>query len=153
MRQRSATFPLADSEPVTRGYDVSSSGSGQVREHGAAGRHRQAILLVRLLDGRWTLAVLGELAEIGRRYQELHDALDGVSYKVLTETLRRAERDGLITRRLDGGRTETATLYELTDLGRSLDLPLVGSAEWVDANWRAVEAARERWDARRQTSH
>jgi DNA-binding PadR family transcriptional regulator len=43
--------------------------------------------------------------------------VDGISYKVLTDTLRRAERDGLITRHLDPGRVETATLYKLTDLG------------------------------------
>jgi DNA-binding HxlR family transcriptional regulator len=48
---------------------------------------------------------------------------------VLTETLRRAERDGLVTRHLDPGRIETATVYELTDLGRSLDAPLVSIAE------------------------
>ena len=50
--------------------------------------------VVRLLGGRWTLAALGELSVGGRRYQELHDALDGISHKVLTDTLRRAERDG-----------------------------------------------------------
>jgi DNA-binding HxlR family transcriptional regulator len=52
--------------------------------------------------------------ERGRRYQDLHDVLDGISHKVRTETLRRSERDGLITRQLDPGRVETATLYELT---------------------------------------
>ena len=90
--------------------------------------------------------MLSHLVEGGRRYQELHDALDGISYKVLTDTLRRAERDGLITRHLDGSRIETATLYELTDLGRSLDAPLVAMAEWVEANLQAVEAARTHWD-------
>jgi len=45
----------------------------------------------------------GQLAAGGRRYQDLHDALDGISPKVLTETLRRAERDGLIRRHLDSG--------------------------------------------------
>jgi len=47
--------------------------------------------LVELLAGRWTLAVLNELAESGHRYQDLYDALDGVSYKVLTDRFRRAE--------------------------------------------------------------
>ena len=69
-----------------------------------------------LLGGRWTLAVLSRLSESGRRYQDLHDALDGISHKVLTDTLRRAERDGLVARHLDPGRVETATLYQLTDL-------------------------------------
>ena len=44
--------------------------------------------------------------------------------KCSTDTLRRAERDGLVARHLDSGRVDTATLYQLTDLGRSLDEPL-----------------------------
>ena len=71
---------------------------------------------------------------------------------MLTETLRRAERDGLIARHLDDARIETATLYELTDLGRSLDQPLAALAQWAEVNWKAVEVAREQWDARRQAS-
>ena len=106
--------------------------------------------VIGVIGGRWTLAVLTELQQWGRRYQDLHDALDGISYKVLTETLRRAERDGLVARHLDGGRIETATLYELTDLGRSLDLPLVAMAKWAERNWQAVEAARSRWDRLRR---
>jgi len=54
--------------------------------------------------------------------------LGGISYKVLTETLRRAERDGLIARHLDDSRIETTTLCELTDLGRSLGPPLSAMA-------------------------
>lgn len=42
------------------------------------------------------LAVLAELLGQGHRYQDLYDALDGICYKVLTETLRRAEREGLM---------------------------------------------------------
>ena len=108
--------------------------------------------LIRLLAGRWTLPILAELAQEGRRYQDLHDALEGISYKVLTETLRRAERDGLIVRHLDGERIETATLYQLTDLGRSLDVPLATMAEWADHNWQTVETARNRWDRLRRAS-
>lgn len=44
------------------------------------------------------VAVLAELLGQGHRYQDLYDALDGICYKVLTETLRRAEREGLIAR-------------------------------------------------------
>jgi DNA-binding HxlR family transcriptional regulator len=105
---------------------------------------------VQLVGGRWTLLIVAELADGGRRYQELHDALDGVSYKVLTETLRRTERDGLIRRRLDPGRVETASLYELTELGRSLDVPLVTMSSWTEMNWGSVESARERWDLRKR---
>jgi DNA-binding HxlR family transcriptional regulator len=101
---------------------------------------------VQLLAGRWALAVLTELASGGRRYQDLHDALDGISYRVLTQTLRRAEHDELIARHLDPGGVETAKLYELTELGQFLDAPLAVMAEWAKANWQAVEAARQHGD-------
>ena len=103
---------------------------------------------VGLVGGRWTLMMLAELAAGGRRYQDLHNGLDGISHKVLTETLRRAERDGLIRRQLDPGQMDTANLYELTDLGRSLEEPLAAIGRWVDANWDQVEAAQRNWAAR-----
>jgi len=103
---------------------------------------------IELLTGRWTLGVLVELTMRGRRYQELHEALDGISHKVLTDTLRRAERDGLITRHVDPGRVETATLYQLTELGRSLDEPLTALDKSVDARWFSVEEARRAWSRR-----
>ena len=99
-------------------------------------RHPRQV--IELLAGRWTLDVLAQLGVLGdggRRYQDLDDALDGVSHKVLTDTLRRAERDGFITRHLDPGRVETATLYILTDLGRSLDQPLAALNHWADVPW------------------
>jgi DNA-binding HxlR family transcriptional regulator len=111
-------------------------------------RYGQARHLIELLGGRWTLAVLAQLTDGGRRYQELHDTLDGISFKVLTDTLRRAERDGLISRHLDSERVPTTTLYELTEFGRSLDAPLYELGRWVEANWRSVEAARRHWDTR-----
>lgn len=103
---------------------------------------------IELLAGRWTLPALAQLADGGRRYQDLDDALDGVSHKVLTDTLRRAERDGLVSRLIDPGRVETATLYQLTDLGLSLGEPLAALDRWVERNWSEVEAARRLWDSR-----
>jgi len=104
--------------------------------------------VIGLIDGRWTLALLAELQAGGRRYQELDDALDGVSHKVLTGTLRRAERDGLVARHLDPSRIDTATLYELTDLGRSIDDILTTLERWSQANWHNVNAARQHWESR-----
>jgi DNA-binding HxlR family transcriptional regulator len=112
---------------------------------------RRPYALVGLIGGRWTLMVLAELAAGGLRFQNLHDVVDGVSPKVLTDTLRRAERDGLIRRHLDSGRMGTATLYELTDLGRSLDEPLAELGRWVEANWDSVEAAQRDWADRSKT--
>jgi DNA-binding HxlR family transcriptional regulator len=71
--------------------------------------------VIGLVDGRWTLAVLAELQGGGRRYQELDGVLKGVSLKVLTDTLRRAERNGLVARHLDPDRVDTATSYQRSD--------------------------------------
>jgi DNA-binding HxlR family transcriptional regulator len=108
----------------------------------------RASLLVRLIMGRWTLNVLAELSEGGRRYQDLRDALGGISHKSLTDTLRRAERDGLIMRHVDTERVVIATLYRLTDLGRSLDEPLAALNRWTASNWEQVEVARQHWTQR-----
>ena len=119
----------------------------EFQEVGRVDPHRTR-QVIDLIGGRWTLAVLASLAGGGRRYQDVDGDLDGVSHKVLTATLRRAERDGLITRSLDVGRVEIVTLYQLTELGRSLADPLVSLGHWVDAHWDQVEAARQRWNFR-----
>lgn len=111
-------------------------------------RWGSSIPLVRVLAGRWTIALLVELGRSDRRYQELHDRLDGISHKVLTDTLRRAERDGLVVRRLDSDRVESATLYQLTNFGRSLDAPLNALGQWVESHWSETEAAQRLWDQR-----
>jgi DNA-binding HxlR family transcriptional regulator len=111
-------------------------------------RDEQAQRFVGLVDGRWTLPVLSELSARAMRYQELHDAVHGVSNKVLTETLRRAERDGLVRRVIDPSRVETATVYQLTELGRSLDGLLTAAEHWVRHYWDQVEASRQRWSQR-----
>ena len=117
--------PADPLQAISTAEPLAQSQTGEPRSIADAGAsHRLGRKVAELLAGRWTLGVLAELTRGGLRYQDLHDALDGVSYKVLTDTLRRAERDGLIVRHLDSSRVETATLYELTDLGRSLDAPL-----------------------------
>jgi DNA-binding HxlR family transcriptional regulator len=123
----------------------------EMTAHGQGERWQAAGILVQLLRGRWTLDVFAALWTEGHRYQELYEILDGISHKVLTETLRRAERDGLITRRLDRDRIETATLYELTPLGHSLDVPLAALIDWIDAHRDAVQGTREQWDRVRRS--
>jgi DNA-binding HxlR family transcriptional regulator len=115
---------------LSRTRHIPPQGTGRADALNDSGRpvdedRRAADRLVRVLAGRWTLVVLAELSTRGRRYQDLHDSVDSIAHKVLTDTLRRAERDGLIVRHLDAEHIETATLNERTDLGRSLDVPLV----------------------------
>jgi DNA-binding HxlR family transcriptional regulator len=80
------------------------------------------------------------------RYSELSRRLAGVSQKMLTQTLRSLERDGLITRTVIPTVPVTVT-YELTDLGLSLQRVMVGIKAWAEANMDEVLARRQRYDA------
>jgi DNA-binding HxlR family transcriptional regulator len=97
------------------------------------------------LSNKWVSLVLVALATGPMRYRQLHRRIDGVSQKMLTQTLRTMARDGLLTRTV----TPTVplrTAYELTPLGRSL-LPLVAAIKaWAEAHIEEVEQARRQHD-------
>jgi hypothetical protein len=82
----------------------------------------------------------GELAVSGQ-------SLLAVSGQILVAANSRAERGGLIRRQLDHDRIETATLYQLTELGRSLELPLSAFGQWAGLNWPTVDMAQRQWDS------
>jgi DNA-binding HxlR family transcriptional regulator len=81
------------------------------------------------------------------RYSELSRRLAGVSQKMLTQTLRSLERDGLLTRTVTPTVPVTVT-YELTDLGSSLHAVMRGLKAWAEAHMDEVLANREKYDAR-----
>jgi DNA-binding HxlR family transcriptional regulator len=81
------------------------------------------------------------------RYSELSRRLAGVSQKMLTQTLRSLERDGLVTRTVTPTVPVTVT-YRLTDLGRSLQHLMAGIKEWAEAHMDTVLANRSQYDAR-----
>ncbi len=81
------------------------------------------------------------------RYSELARRLVGVSQKMLTQTLRSLERDGLVTRTVTPTVPVTVT-YELTDLGLSLHHMMRGVKAWAEAHMDEVLANREEYDTR-----
>ena len=81
------------------------------------------------------------------RYSELSRRLAGVSQKMLTQTLRSLERDGLVTRTVTPTVPVTVT-YELTDLGISLQHVMYGIKEWAEAHMDEVLANRDNYDTR-----
>jgi DNA-binding HxlR family transcriptional regulator len=104
-------------------------------------------LLDRLTD-KWVTLVLCSLGESDLRYSELARRVAGVSQKMLTQTLRNLERDGLVTR------TVTATVpvtvdYAITDLGRSLLDVVRLLKSWAESHMDEVNVAREEYDAAR----
>ncbi|MEU8135184.1 winged helix-turn-helix transcriptional regulator [Streptodolium elevatio] len=80
------------------------------------------------------------------RYSELSRRLAGVSQKMLTQTLRALERDGLLTRTVTPTVPVTVT-YELTERGLSLQRVLDGLKEWAEANMDDVFVSRAEYDA------
>lgn len=102
-------------------------------------------LLARIGE-KWAALALVELDAGPRRFGELQRRLQGVSQKMLTQTLRHLERDGLITRTLLSDRPIQVS-YALTDRGRSLAPILFALKEWARLHYHAVEAARQTHDA------
>jgi DNA-binding HxlR family transcriptional regulator len=96
------------------------------------------------IGGKWTVLVIRTLRDGPLRFSELKRRIGGISQKMLTATLRDLEMDGLVTR------TVTPTIpprvdYELTPLGRDLQVPLGAISDWALANRDQVLAARERF--------
>jgi DNA-binding HxlR family transcriptional regulator len=112
-------------------------------------------LLDRISD-KWVALVLAALGSDGpdrpgepqaMRYSELSRRLAGVSQKMLTQTLRSLERDGLLTRTVTPTVPVTVT-YELTDLGLSLHDLMRGMKVWAQTHMDEVLANREKYDSR-----
>jgi DNA-binding HxlR family transcriptional regulator len=102
--------------------------------------------VVDLVFGRWTSHVLWILAHHGRlRFSELHRAMPSITPKVLTERLRRLERDGFIARTYHA-EVPPRVEYEATELGRSLQPVFGAMVAWADAHLGEVDAARRRFD-------
>ncbi|MFE5854632.1 winged helix-turn-helix transcriptional regulator [Streptomyces sp. NPDC056500] len=102
-------------------------------------------LLARLGE-KWVAVVLKELADGPRRYGELARSIAGASQKMLTESLRRLERDGLLTRTLVPG-VPARVDYALTPLGLSL-LPVLDElGRWAEENTAHMDRARSAYDA------
>jgi DNA-binding HxlR family transcriptional regulator len=102
---------------------------------------------VGLIAAKWKVELLYLLAARVRRHGRLHDHLL-VSKKVLTETLRALERDGLVCRAVYPDAPPRVE-YSLTPLGRSLTAPLFALYEWSGEHLEEVLAAREQFDDKR----
>ncbi len=104
-------------------------------------------LIGRVAD-KWTMLALEALAEHGAlRFTRLSEALPGISQKMLTQTLRQMEREGLITRTVYPV-VPPKVEYKLTPLGTSLGMAFCGVWIWAAENLEQVEQARREFDAR-----
>lgn len=107
-------------------------------------------ILDRIAD-KWTVLLLSLLAGRTMRFNELRRGVDGLSQKVLSQTLKSLERDGLVTR--TAYPTVPVTVeYAITDLGRTLAATLEPLRQWAESHMDAVEKARSDFDHRQQAA-
>lgn len=104
-------------------------------------------LIGRVAD-KWTMLILEALTTGGTmRFTRIGEAVSGISQKMLTQTLRQMERDGLLTRTVHPVIPPHVD-YALTDLGRSLGAAFCGVWLWAEANLNRIEQARASFDAK-----
>ncbi|WP_049567151.1 winged helix-turn-helix transcriptional regulator [Nonomuraea sp. SBT364] len=103
-------------------------------------------LLDRISD-KWVSLILAALRQQGTmRYSDLGRKIPGVSQKMLTQTLRSLERDGLVSRTVTPS-VPVRVDYRLTDLGTSLSGLMVAVKEWAETHIEQVWEARDQYDA------
>jgi DNA-binding HxlR family transcriptional regulator len=87
-----------------------------------------------LIGERWTLLILRDLVHLGpRRFSDLRDGLPGIGANLLSERLRRLEREGLVSRRKLPPPASNVVVYELTELGAGLERMIIELGRWGGA--------------------
>lgn len=134
----------ASEEPGLAGEPPAAPGDPEAA--GAPMTCRAREVLARVGD-KWSVLVIDLLGQGTKRFTELHRAIDGITARMLTVTLRGLERDGIVTRTIHPvipPRVE----YTLTPMGRTLLCTIGQLVAWTDAHLPEIEAARAAYDAR-----
>lgn len=131
-----AAGPLGNQggSPLVRPYDVYEL------------RCPTRMVLDRIAD-KWAVLILDRLRDGPVRFNHLRRDIKGISQKVLSQTLKKLERDGLVSRAVFPTVPVTVE-YALTPLGRTLTDTVAAIAHWAERNMDAVMAAQAAYDAR-----
>jgi DNA-binding HxlR family transcriptional regulator len=95
---------------------------------------------------KWSVLVMALLGNGPRRYSELRRAIDGISQRMLTLTLRGLQRDGLITRTVTPS-TPPQVHYALTPVGQTLSIEVSSLMRWSERHREYITESRRRYDA------
>ncbi len=98
------------------------------------------------IGDKWSVLVVMLLSDGPRRFSELRRAIDGISQRMLTLTLRQLERDGLVSRTVHAS-VPPRVDYALTEVGETLRGPLTTLAQWSEAHRGYISRARAAYDA------
>ena len=100
-----------------------------------------------LIGGRWTVLIVGALDEQTLRFSDLLRRVDGISQKMLTQTLRAMERDGLVVRTVTAD-VPVKVEYRLSAAGLTLTEPLKALELWSLEHFAGVSASQREYEAR-----
>jgi DNA-binding HxlR family transcriptional regulator len=103
------------------------------------------MVLDRLAD-KWSLLIIGRLRTGPVRFNQLRRDVEGISQKVLSQTLKKLERDGLVGRQVFATVPVTVE-YSLSGLGMTLSATIESLSCWAESNIEAVQAAQRHYDA------
>ena len=143
------TMAEAPTQAPTEATDGPAAFGAHFRDWQAAGFDPSVCPVRNVLDqvgDKWTVLVLAALAAAPRRFSQLHRLLPDISKRMLTQTLRGLERDGLLTRHVYPTNPPSVE-YRLSALGRSVLDPLSALVDWADRNHARIRDARARFDA------
>ena len=104
-----------------------------------------------VIADKWIVIILYCLAYDSRRYSEIHRRIDGISQKVLTQSLRKLERHGLVKRQVLSEMPLNVS-YSLTSLGQTLVEPLLMLANWSRLHFAEIKFLREQYDREHQSN-
>ncbi|SDN36401.1 DNA-binding transcriptional regulator, HxlR family [Actinomyces ruminicola] len=124
---------------------VATGAAGPVASYDVLSPECPSRTVLRHVVDRWTPLIVAVLAQGPRRFGELRQAVGGVTPKVLAQTLRSMERDGLVLRDQTPG-VPPRVDYTLTPLGASLAEPIAALRAWAEGNAEQVLAHREAYD-------
>ncbi|MEV8375428.1 helix-turn-helix domain-containing protein [Kribbella sp. NPDC056861] len=102
-------------------------------------------LILDRIGDKWTVLAILLLSDGPLRFTALRDGIGRVAPKVLTQTLRRLERDGLISREIFA-EVPPRVVYTLTPMGESLIKPIQAVSDWAEQHLPAISAAQNDYD-------
>jgi DNA-binding HxlR family transcriptional regulator len=100
-----------------------------------------------MIADKWTTLVIGQLSDGPRRFSEIQHEIHGISQKMLTQTLRELERNGIVQRKVFA-EVPPRVEYTLTPLGQKLIEPLAVVRNWAEAHIQEVKRAQDAYDTR-----
>src|SRR5580658_8174118 len=138
---------FVDSGEVEAVCEPSGTAGGEPSESAGEPSGCRARAVLQRVGDKWSMYVIDLLGQGTMRFSELHRAIDGITGRMLTVTLRGLERDGLVTRNVHPVIPPRVD-YELTPMGTTLLVTIGQLMDWADSHAGDIYAARSRYDTR-----